>query len=637
MRGDVPEGLKNCTIFSLDMGALVAGAKYRGEFEERLKAVLQEVKKSEGKIILFIDELHTIVGAGKTDGAMDAGNLLKPMLARGELHCIGATTLNEYRQYIEKDPALERRFQHVLVDEPSVEDTISILRGLKERYEVYHGVEISDNAIVAAATLSHRYITDRFLPDKAIDLIDEACSMIKTEMESMPTELDEISHKIMQHQIEEAALKKEKDEQSQKRLTEIQKEIAEMQSQFNEMKAKWENEKGAISKVQKIREEIEKVNGEIEKAERNYELNKAAELKYGKLPELQKELKEEEEIAAKSKESSLLRTKVTDEEITKIIAKWTGIPVAKLMESEREKILNLGSILHKRVIGQNEAVDKVTDAIIRSRAGIQDSRRPIGSFMFLGPTGVGKTELAKALAESLFDDEHNIIRIDMSEYMEKFSVSRLIGAPPGYVGYEEGGQLTEAVRRKPYSVILFDEIEKAHPDVFNVLLQVLDDGRITDSQGRTIDFKNTIIILTSNLGSEYILEGINDKGELTEEAKEKVEKLLKQSFRPEFLNRLDEIVFYKPLTQNETAKILDLLIADLNKRLETQEITIELTDNAKEYLIKNGYDPVYGARPLKRFVQKKVETLIAKEIIKQTILPKQKVIIDCKENDLIIK
>ena len=637
VRGDVPEGLKNCTIFSLDMGALVAGAKYRGEFEERLKAVLQEVKKSEGKIILFIDELHTIVGAGKTDGAMDAGNLLKPMLARGELHCIGATTLNEYRQYIEKDPALERRFQHVLVDEPSVEDTISILRGLKERYEVYHGVEISDNAIVAAATLSHRYITDRFLPDKAIDLIDEACSMIKTEMESMPTELDEISHKIMQHQIEEAALKKEKDEQSQKRLTEIQKEIAEMQSQFNEMKAKWENEKGAISKVQKIREEIEKVNGEIEKAERNYELNKAAELKYGKLPELQKELKEEEEIAAKSKESSLLRTKVTDEEITKIIAKWTGIPVAKLMESEREKILNLGSILHKRVIGQNEAVDKVTDAIIRSRAGIQDSRRPIGSFMFLGPTGVGKTELAKALAESLFDDEHNIIRIDMSEYMEKFSVSRLIGAPPGYVGYEEGGQLTEAVRRKPYSVILFDEIEKAHPDVFNVLLQVLDDGRITDSQGRTIDFKNTIIILTSNLGSEYILEGINDKGELTEEAKEKVEKLLKQSFRPEFLNRLDEIVFYKPLTQNETAKILDLLIADLNKRLENQEITIELTDNAKEYLIKNGYNPVYGARPLKRFVQKKVETLIAKEIIKQTILPKQKVIIDCKENDLIIK
>ena len=637
VRGDVPENLKDCTIFSLDMGALVAGAKYRGEFEERLKAVLQEVKKSEGKIILFIDELHTIVGAGKTDGAMDAGNLLKPMLARGELHCIGATTLNEYRQYIEKDPALERRFQHVLVDEPSVEDTISILRGLKERYEVYHGVEISDNAIIAAATLSHRYITDRFLPDKAIDLIDEACSMIKTEMESMPTELDEISHKIMQHQIEAEALKKEKDEQSQKRLEVIQKEIAEMQTKFNEMKAKWENEKDAISKVQKLREDIEKVNGEIEKAERNYELNKAAELKYGKLPELQKELKKEEEIAAKSKESSLLRTKVTDEEITKIIAKWTGIPVTKLMESEREKILNLGSILHKRVIGQDEAVDKVTDAIIRSRAGIQDSRRPIGSFMFLGPTGVGKTELAKALAESLFDDEHNIIRIDMSEYMEKFSVSRLIGAPPGYVGYEEGGQLTEAVRRKPYSVILFDEIEKAHPDVFNVLLQVLDDGRITDSQGRTVDFKNTIIILTSNLGSEYILEGINDKGELTEEAKDKVEKLLKQSFRPEFLNRLDEIVFYKPLTQNEIGKILDLLIADLNKRLTDQEITVELTDSAKTYLITNGYDAIYGARPLKRFVQKKVETLIAREIIKQTILPKQKVTIDCKNDELVIK
>ena len=636
VRGDVPEGLKNCTIFSLDMGALVAGAKYRGEFEERLKAVLQEVKKSEGRIILFIDELHTIVGAGKTDGAMDAGNLLKPMLARGELHCIGATTLNEYRQYIEKDPALERRFQHVLVDEPSVEDTISILRGLKERYEVYHGVEISDNAIIAAATLSHRYITDRFLPDKAIDLIDEACSMIKTEMESMPIELDEISRKIMQHQIEETALKKEKDEQSQKRLAEIQKEIAEMQSKFNEMKAKWENEKNAISKVQKIREEIEKVNGQIEEAQRNYELNKAAELKYGKLPELQKELKKEEEIAAKSKESSLLRTKVTDEEITRIIAKWTGIPVNKLMESEREKILNLGTILHKRVIGQDEAVEKVTDAIVRSRAGIQDSRRPIGSFMFLGPTGVGKTELAKALAESLFDDEHNIVRIDMSEYMEKFSVSRLIGAPPGYVGYEEGGQLTEAVRRKPYSVILFDEIEKAHPDVFNVLLQVLDDGRITDSQGRTVDFKNTIIILTSNLGSEYILEGINNKGELTEEAKAKVEILLKQSFRPEFLNRLDEIVFYKPLTQTEIGKILDLLIADLNKRLEDQQITIELTEKAKQYLVDNGYDPVYGARPLKRFVQKKLETLIAREIIKQTILPKQKVKVDYNGNELVI-
>ena len=637
VRGDVPDGLKNCTIFSLDMGSLVAGAKYRGEFEERLKAVLQEVKKSDGRIILFIDELHTIVGAGKTEGAMDAGNLLKPMLARGELHCIGATTLNEYRQYIEKDPALERRFQHVLVDEPTVEDTISILRGLKERYEVYHGVEISDNAIIAAATLSHRYISDRFLPDKAIDLIDEACAMIKTEMESMPIELDEVSHKITQYQIEETALKKEKDELSQKRLQEIQKEIADLQNKFKEMKVKWDNEKDAISKVQKLREDLEKVNADIERAERNYDLNKAAELKYGKLPQIQEELKKEEEIAAKSKESSLLRTKVTDEEITRIIAKWTGIPVAKLMESERDKILNLGNILHKRVIGQDDAVEKVVDSIIRSRAGIQDPNRPIGSFMFLGPTGVGKTELAKALAEALFDDEHNMIRIDMSEYMEKYSVSRLIGAPPGYVGYEEGGQLTEAVRRKPYSVILFDEIEKAHPDVFNVLLQVLDDGRITDSQGRTVDFKNTIIILTSNLGSEYILEGINDKGELTEEAKDKVEKLLKQSFRPEFLNRLDEIVFYKPLTQNEIRKILDLLIADLNKRLTDQEITVELTDSAKTYLITNGYDAIYGARPLKRFVQKKVETLIAREIIKQTILPKDKVTIDCKDNELYIK
>jgi len=637
VRGDVPAGLKECTIFSLDMGALVAGAKYRGEFEERLKAVLQEIKKSEGKIILFIDELHTIVGAGKTDGAMDAGNLLKPMLARGELHCIGATTLNEYRQYIEKDPALERRFQHVLVDEPTVEDTISILRGLKERYEVYHGVEISDNAIITAATLSHRYISDRFLPDKAIDLIDEACSMIKTEMESMPIELDEISRKIMQHQIEETALKKEKDDQSKKRLEEIQKEIAEMQSTFNEMKAKWDNEKDAISKVQKLREDIERVNSQIESAERNYELNKAAELKYGKLPELQKELKIEEEIAQKSKESSLLRTKVTDEEITKIIAKWTGIPVTKLMESEREKILNLGSVLHQRVIGQNEAVGKVTDAIIRSRAGIHDSRRPIGSFMFLGPTGVGKTELAKALAESLFDDEHNIVRIDMSEYMEKFSVSRLIGAPPGYVGYEEGGQLTEAVRRKPYSVILFDEIEKAHPDVFNVLLQVLDDGRITDSQGRTVDFKNTIIILTSNLGSEYILDGINKNGEISDEAKDKVNKLLKQSFRPEFLNRLDEIIFYKPLTQNEIGSILELLIADLNRRLEEQEILITLTDKAKEYLIENGYDAIYGARPLKRFVQKELETLIARKIIEQAIIPKQNVTIDLENEGLIVK
>ena len=641
VRGDVPDSIKKCTIFSLDMGALVAGAKYRGEFEERLKAVLQEVKKSEGRIILFIDELHTIVGAGKTDGAMDAGNLLKPMLARGELHCIGATTLNEYRQYIEKDPALERRFQHVLVDEPSVEDTISILRGLKERYEVYHGVEISDNAIIAAATLSHRYISDRFLPDKAIDLIDEACSMIKTEMESMPIELDEISHKIMQLQIEETALKKEKDEISKKHLEEIKKEISEMQSKFNEMKAKWENEKDAISKVQKIREDIEKVNAEIEKAEREYELDKLAELKYGKLPELQKQLKAQEELTQQNEENaennSYLRTKVTDDEITRIISKWTGIPVSKLLESEREKILNLGNILHQRVIGQNEAVEKVTDAIIRSRAGIQDSKRPIGSFMFLGPTGVGKTELAKALAESLFDDEHNMIRIDMSEYMEKFSVSRLIGAPPGYVGYEEGGQLTEAVRRRPYSVILFDEIEKAHPDVFNVLLQVLDDGRITDSQGRTVDFKNTIIILTSNLGSDYILEGINENGELSNEARQNVETLLKRSFRPEFLNRLDEIVFYKPLTQSEITKILDLLIKDLNRRLEEKQVTLEISEEAKNYLVENGYDAIYGARPLKRFVQKELETLIARSIIEQKILPKSTVKVDVLDNRLVCK
>ena len=627
VRGDVPDGLKNCTIFSLDMGSLVAGAKYRGEFEERLKAVLQEVKKSDGRIILFIDELHTIVGAGKTEGAMDAGNLLKPMLARGELHCIGATTLNEYRQYIEKDPALERRFQHVLVDEPTVEDTISILRGLKERDEVYHGVEISDNAIIAAATLSHRYISDRFLPDKAIDLIDEACAMIKTEMESMPIELDDVSHKITQYQIEETALKKEKDELSQKRLQEIQKEIANLQNKFKEMKAKWDNEKDAISKVQKLRENLEKVNADIERAERNYDLNKAAELKYGKLPQIQEELKKEEEIAAKSKESSLLRTKVTDEEITKIIAKWTGIPVAKLMESERDKILNLGNILHKRVIGQDDAVEKVVDSIIRSRAGIQDPNRPIGSFMFLGPTGVGKTELAKALAEALFDDEHNMIRIDMSEYMEKYSVSRLIGAPPGYVGYEEGGQLTEAVRRKPYSVVLFDEIEKAHPDVFNVLLQVLDDGRITDSQGRTVDFKNTIIILTSNLGSEFILDGIDKDGNIKSEAEEKVMDLLKHSFRPEFLNRLSEIILYKPLKKSEVDKILDLLIVDLNKRLADRQIEIKLTDDARKYLIDNGYDAVYGARPLKRFVQKKLETLIARKILEQAIVPKSKVIV----------
>ena len=637
VRGDVPEGLKECTIFSLDMGALVAGAKYRGEFEERLKAVLQEVKKSEGKIILFIDELHTIVGAGKTDGAMDAGNLLKPMLARGELHCIGATTLNEYRQYIEKDPALERRFQPVMVDEPTVEDTISILRGLKERYEVFHGVKIADSAIIAAATLSHRYISDRFLPDKAIDLIDEACSLIKTEMESMPTELDEISHKIMQYEIEETALKKEKDEFSKKRLQDIQKDKADLTDKFNSLKAKWESEKEAISKVQKLREEIESVNAEIEKAERNYELNKAAELKYGKLPGLQEELKKAEEIAEnKENTDTLLRNKITEEEIAKIIARWTGIPVTKLMESERNKILNLDSILHKRVIGQNEAVEKVTEAIIRSRAGIQDEKRPIGSFLFLGPTGVGKTELAKALAESLFDDEHNIVRIDMSEYMEKYSVSRLIGAPPGYVGYEEGGQLTEAVRRKPYSVILFDEIEKAHPDVFNVLLQVLDDGRITDSQGRTVDFKNTIIILTSNLGSDFILEGINDKGEISEEAKQQVETLLKQSFRPEFLNRLDEIVFYKPLQKNEITKILDLLIKDLEKRLEDKHLKLKLTDEAKKYLIDNGYDQVYGARPLKRFVQKKLETLIARSILSEQIKPNSEIVVDCKENKLFI-
>ena len=637
VRGDVPEGLKECTIFSLDMGALVAGAKYRGEFEERLKAVLQEIKKSEGKIILFIDEIHTIVGAGKTDGAMDAGNLLKPMLARGELHCIGATTLNEYRQYIEKDQALERRFQPVLVDEPTVEDTITILRGLKERYEVFHGVKIADNALISAATLSHRYISDRFLPDKAIDLIDEACSMIKTEMESMPTELDEVSRKIMQLEIEETALSKEKDEISKRRLEEIKKEKAEFKTKFDGMKAKWDNEKQAINKVQKLREEIENVNASIEQAERKYELNKVAELRYGKLPELQQKLKEEEEMIEKSKEDGLLRNKVTEEEITKIISKWTGIPVTKLMEGEKEKILNLDKVLHKRVIGQDEAVEKVSEAIIRSRAGISDPRRPIGSFMFLGPTGVGKTELAKSLAESLFDDEHNIVRIDMSEYMEKYSVSRLIGAPPGYVGYEEGGQLTEAVRRRPYSVVLFDEIEKAHPDVFNILLQVLDDGRITDSQGRTVDFKNTIIILTSNLGSDYILEGIKENGEISEEAKEKVQMLLKQSFRPEFLNRLDEIVFYKPLKKNEISKILELLIDDLEKRLSDKHINLKLTEEAKKYLIDNGYDEIYGARPLKRFVQKKLETLIAKKILTGDILPNSVVNIECRDGELVIE
>ena len=636
VRGDVPEGLQDCTIFSLDMGSLVAGAKYRGEFEERLKAVLQEVKKSEGKIILFIDEIHTIVGAGKTDGAMDAGNLLKPMLARGELHCIGATTLNEYRQYIEKDQALERRFQPVMVDEPSVEDTISILRGLKERYEVFHGVKISDNSLIAAATLSHRYISDRFLPDKAIDLVDEACSLIKTEMKSMPVELDEVSRKIMQLEIEETALSKEKDEFSKQRLEDIKKEKSELKTKFDSMKAKWDNEKQSIEKVQKLREEIEKTNAGIEQAERNYDLNKVAELRYGKLPELQKQLEEEEKKEG-SKENVLLRNKVTADEIAEIVSRWTGIPVTKLMEGEREKILHLKDLLHKRVIGQEEAVEDVSEAIMRSRAGISDPKKPIGSFLFLGPTGVGKTELAKSLAECLFDDEHNLIRIDMSEYMEKYSTSRLIGAPPGYVGYEEGGQLTEAVRRKPYSVILFDEIEKAHPDVFNILLQVLDDGRITDSQGRTVDFKNTIIILTSNLGSEYILDGITDKGQISEEAKEKVNDLLKKSFRPEFLNRLDEIVFYKPLKKEEVTKILDLLIVDLEKRLEDKHITLELTDKAKQYLIDNGYDEVYGARPLKRFVTKKLETLIAEKILKQEIKPSSKVIVDCEENNLVIK
>lgn len=616
VRGDVPDNLKDRKIFSLDMGALVAGAKYRGEFEERLKAVLQEIKKSEGGIILFIDELHTIVGAGKTDGAMDAGNLLKPLLARGELHCIGATTLNEYRQYIEKDAALERRFQPVLVEEPTVEDSISILRGLKERYEVFHGVKIHDQALIAAATLSNRYISDRFLPDKAIDLVDEACAMIRTEMDSMPTELDEISRKIMQHEIEEAALKKETDILSQEHLADIQKELADMRERFQSMKAKWENEKQAIGKVQRLREELEEVNADIEKAERSYDLNKAAELKYGKLPALQKELEEAEADSANRQEgNSLLRDAVTEEEIARIVGRWTGIPVSRLMEGERDKLLHMEDTLHKRVIGQDEAVQKVAEAILRSRAGIQDPGRPIGSFLFMGPTGVGKTELAKALAQALFDDEHNMVRIDMSEYMEKHTVSRLVGAPPGYVGYEEGGQLTEAVRRKPYSVVLFDEVEKAHPDVFNILLQVLDDGRITDSQGRTVDFKNTILILTSNLGSQYILEGIDEDNQISEEARENVEDLLQQSFRPEFLNRLDEIVFYKPLSKIEIISIMDLMMQDLQQRLKDKQLTITLTDAAKEYIIENGYDPIYGARPLKRFIQRKLETLIAREII----------------------
>ena len=617
VRGDVPENLKDRKVFSLDMGALVAGAKYRGEFEERLKSVLQEVKKSEGQIILFIDELHTIVGAGKTDGAMDAGNLLKPLLARGELHCIGATTLDEYRQYIEKDPALERRFQPVMVDEPTVEDTISILRGLKERYEVFHGVKIQDSALIAAATLSNRYISDRFLPDKAIDLVDEACAMIRTEMDSMPAELDDLRRKIMQHEIEEAALKKETDTLSAQRLAALQKELAEMREQFKAMKAQWDNEKSSIGKVQSIREQIEQTNAAIEKAEREYDLNRAAELKYGKLPELQKQLAEEEKKAeaAGQTQDNLLRDRVTDEEIARIVARWTGIPVEKLVEGEREKLLGLEDILHKRVIGQSEAVTKVSEAILRSRAGIANPNRPIGSFLFLGPTGVGKTELAKALAQALFDDEKNMVRIDMTEYMEKFSVSRLIGAPPGYVGYEEGGQLTEAVRRHPYSVVLFDEVEKAHPDVFNILLQVLDDGHITDSQGRVVDFKNTIIILTSNLGSQYILEGIGEDGQISEDARKAVDGLLKSQFRPEFLNRLDEIVFYKPLTKAEIGGIVELQLDDLRKRLADKQLNLAVTDAAKDFIIEEGYDPIYGARPLKRFIQSRVETLIAKEII----------------------
>ena len=615
VRGDVPASLKDKTIFSLDMGSLIAGAKFRGEFEERLKAVLGEIKKSEGKIILFIDELHTIVGAGKTEGSMDAGNLLKPMLARGELHCIGATTLDEYRQYIEKDAALERRFQPVMVNEPTVEDTISILRGLKERYEVYHGVKIQDAALIAAATLSNRYISDRFLPDKAIDLVDEACAMIRTEMDSMPIELDELNRKIIQQEIAQAALKKEEDKLSKERLETVTRELAQLREQFNSMKAQWDNEKAAITKVQKLREEIEQVGGEIERAEREYDLNKAAELKYGKLPQLKAELEKEEKLAEEAQQSNLLRDKVTEEEIAKVVGKWTGIPVARIMEGEREKLLHMEDILHENVVGQDEAVRLVSEAILRSRAGISDPNRPIGSFLFLGPTGVGKTQLAKTLAKTLFDDENNMVRIDMSEYMEKYSVSRLIGAPPGYVGYEEGGQLTEAVRRHPYSVVLFDEVEKAHPDVFNVLLQVLDDGRITDSQGRTVDFKNTIIILTSNLGSSYILEGITPEGEISQEAKDQVNALLKSSFRPEFLNRLDEIVFYKPLSKENIGSIIDLQMKDLRERLQAKQITLEMTDAAKQYIIDNAYDPVYGARPLKRFLQSHVETLLAKKII----------------------
>ena len=636
VKGDVPASLKDKTIFALDMGALVAGAKYRGEFEERLKAVLNEVKKSEGGIILFIDELHTIVGAGKTEGAMDAGNLLKPMLARGELHCIGATTLNEYRQYIEKDAALERRFQPVMVSEPTVEDTVAILRGLKERYEVFHGVKITDGAIIAAATLSNRYITDRFLPDKAIDLVDEACAMIRTEIDSMPTELDVIQRKIIQHQIEEAALKKEDDPLSKEHLAEIQRELAEMRDEFNAKKAQWENEKNAIGKVQKLREELEEANAQLEKAQREYDLNKAAELQYGRIPELKKQLEIEEGYAQQSREDSLLRDKVTEEEIARIIQRWTGIPVSKLMEGEREKLLHLEDILHQRVVGQDEAVRLVSEAILRSRAGIADPDKPIGSFLFLGPTGVGKTELAKTLAEALFDSERNLVRIDMSEYMEKFSVSRLIGAPPGYVGYEEGGQLTEAVRRKPYSVVLFDEVEKAHPDVFNILLQVLDDGRITDSQGRTVDFKNTILILTSNLGSQYLLEGINAQGEISDEAKLQVDQLLKKSFRPEFLNRLDEIVCYKPLTKENITAIVDLLIGGLNKRLADKQLKVILTPAAKSYVIDNGYDPLYGARPLRRFLQHTVETLVGRKMIADEVAPGSTLTVDCVAGELVV-
>lgn len=618
VNGDVPNSLKDRKIFSLDLGALVAGAKYRGEFEERFKAVLNAIKKSEGKTILFIDELHTIVGAGRTDGAMDAGNLLKPMLARGELHCIGATTLDEYREYIEKDAALERRFQPVMVDEPTVEDTISILRGLKERYEVFHGVKIQDQALIAAATLSNRYISDRFLPDKAIDLVDEACAMVRTEMDSMPAELDDIRRKILQLEIEQNALKKETDKLAMEHLADIEKQLAELHSQFDAMKAKWQNEKSSIGKVQKLREQIGEINAEIEKAEREYDLNKASELKYGKLPELKAELEKEERLADEKKqtsEDSLLRDRVTEDEIAKIVERWTGIPVDRLVQGEKEKLLHMEDILHRRVIGQDEAVTKVAEAVMRSRAGIKDPNRPIGSFMFLGPTGVGKTELAKALAEALFDDEKNMIRIDMTEYMEKYSVSRLIGAAPGYVGYEEGGQLTEAVRRKPYSVVLFDEIEKAHPDIFNIMLQILDDGRITDSQGRTVDFKNTIIILTSNLGSPYILDGIQPDGEISEEAREKVNELLKKSFRPEFLNRLDDIVFYKPLAKENIGKIVDLMLGDLKKRLADLKLGFSLTDKAKEYIIDKGYDVTYGARPLKRLIQSEVETAIAREII----------------------